>query len=287
MVINRQAAQVPAQPNLDSKIRDLFSARRVSVELIPLERLGEVASESAAARFSYLVAAGGDGTLNSVAPAALARSLPLGVLPLGTRNNFARDLKLPLSLSEAIEVIARGNTRRIDVAEVNGRIFLNNSSIGAYPRAVEKRELYRRKYRLPKTLAMGMALVRVFAESRLLWASIQLDDHCVRAISSFIFVGNNRYELKDPVSHLRSRLDEGTLSLFTGECHGFTDFVRMVWLTLRGAIEQSGFLHAYTSTQATIYLKRSEVGVSTDGEVWRAQTPLKYSIRPKVLEVLV
>ena len=284
VVINPAAAQVQTHSNLEAKLRELFSGRGIDIEVIPIERI-ERDQRGKGGSWDGLVAGGGDGTVNTVARAALKAGLALGVLPLGTRNHFARDLKIPPGLAEAVEVIARGRTQRVDVAEVNGRTFLNNSSIGAYPRAVEKRELYRQKYKLPKMAAMALALLRVFAEARLLWATMELEEGSVRTISPFIFVGNNRYELKNPTSHFRSRIDEGTLSIFTGECRGVADFLRMLWLALRGTLEQSGMLHAHTSTEARILLKRSEVRISTDGEVWRARTPLEYSIHPKALEV--
>ena len=89
-----------------------------------------------------LVAAGGDGTVNTLAGVAVDAGVPLGVLPQGTLNHFAKDLGIPTDLDDALEVVLAGHTRRVDVGEVSGRIFVNNSSLGVYPRIVRLRERY-------------------------------------------------------------------------------------------------------------------------------------------------
>ena len=76
-----------------------------------------------------VVAGGGDGTINAVASALVGSQTRLGVLPLGTLNHFAKDMNIPLDLDAAVANAVRGKTARVDVGEVNGRIFLNNSCL--------------------------------------------------------------------------------------------------------------------------------------------------------------
>ena len=87
-----------------------------------------------------VVAGGGDGTVGSVAGTLAGTDRPLGVLPLGTLNHFAKDLGLPLELAGAARVVCEGREASVDVGEVNGRVFVNNSSLGLYPRIVRRRE---------------------------------------------------------------------------------------------------------------------------------------------------
>ena len=87
-----------------------------------------------------VVAGGGDGTVGSVAGALAGTDRPLGVLPLGTLNHFAKDLRIPLGLEEAARNVCEGREARVDVGEVNGQVFVNNSSLGLYPRIVRRRE---------------------------------------------------------------------------------------------------------------------------------------------------
>ena len=87
-----------------------------------------------------LIVGGGDGTISAAAGALAGTGTALGILPLGTLNHFARDLGIPLDLDEAALTIARGKERRVDVAEMNGRTFINNSAVGLYPLMVIDRE---------------------------------------------------------------------------------------------------------------------------------------------------
>ena len=86
------------------------------------------------------MAGGGDGTVNTVASAVIDTDKTFGVLPLGTLNHFAKDLHIPLDLEAAARTIIAGHTTQVDVGEVNDEIFLNNSSLGLYPRLVQKRK---------------------------------------------------------------------------------------------------------------------------------------------------
>ena len=101
--------------------------------------------EALATQPRMLVAAGGDGTVNAVAAAAIEHDLPLGVLPLGTLNHFARDLDIPPDPEGAVAVLASGEERRVDAARANDGLFLNNASLGLYATIVVQRERLQRR----------------------------------------------------------------------------------------------------------------------------------------------
>src|SRR5580704_6995821 len=105
-----------------------------------------------------LVAGGGDGTVSSVAAAVVQTQALLGILPLGTLNHFAKDLKLPLNLAGAVRTLKTGTVRSVDVAEVNGRAFINNSGLGLYASLVTQREK-RQRLGQPKWIAFFWAAV--------------------------------------------------------------------------------------------------------------------------------
>ena len=96
----------------------------------------------------------------AAASALVGTGTRLGLLPLGTLNHFARDLAIPTDLDEAAKLIASGVERRVDVAEMNGRIFINNSAIGLYPLMVIDRDVQRKRFGRSKRLAMIVASVR-------------------------------------------------------------------------------------------------------------------------------
>ena len=108
-------------------------------------------------RPSAIVAAGGDGTVSAVVAAIVDTDIALGVLPLGTLNHFAKDLGLPLDLEAAVDRLLSGATRRVDVGEVNGRTFVNNSSLGLYPDIVRDRERQQKRLGRRKWPAFALA----------------------------------------------------------------------------------------------------------------------------------
>jgi diacylglycerol kinase family enzyme len=108
-----------------------------------------------------IVVGGGDGTISSVAGVLAGSDVPLGIIPLGTLNHFAKDLKIPLAIEDAVALIAAGNTHAVDVGEANGHVFINNSSIGLYPHLVLERERQRSRAGLPKGLALTLAGFRI------------------------------------------------------------------------------------------------------------------------------
>src|SRR5438477_2668970 len=112
-----------------------------------------------------LVVGGGDGTVAAAAAALVGTETLLGILPLGTLNHFARDLGLPLNMDEAARVIAGRSERRVDVAEMNDQIFINNSAIGLYPLMVVDRDLQRMRLGRSKRLAMIFASLRTDRKS--------------------------------------------------------------------------------------------------------------------------
>ena len=110
-----------------------------------------------------VIVGGGDGTISAAASALVGTKTQLGILPLGTLNHFARDLGIPTEISEAVSLIATGKERRVDVAEMNGRIFINNSAIGLYPLMVRDRDQQRKRLGRSKRLALLIASIRTLA----------------------------------------------------------------------------------------------------------------------------
>src|SRR5205085_3689399 len=100
---------------------------------------------------------GGDGTQSAIASRLAGTQLVHGVLPLGTLNHFAKDLGIPLQLDEAVRTLAEGRVLEVDVGEVNGRVFINNSSLGLYPEIVRERELQQMRLGKSKWRALASA----------------------------------------------------------------------------------------------------------------------------------
>ena len=232
-----------------------------------------------------IVSGGGDGTVAAVAAALVGTDAVLGVLPMGTLNHFAKDLAIPLELEKAVQTLFTGKVARVDVGEVNGRIFLNNSSIGFYPRVVQERERQQRQGR-SKWLAFAQAGALIFKQSRTLHVELDGDDTHQSYDTPFVFVGNNRYTVAGMEIGTRAALDGGKLWICTAPYAGRLRLLALAGEALLGLVRDAD-LATFETDKADIRVNRAHVQVATDGEINLMQTPLHYRIRPAALRVMV
>jgi YegS/Rv2252/BmrU family lipid kinase len=253
--------------------------------MCPGPRLTAKATELAKSGVDAVIAAGGDGTVSAVA-AGLARAgndVVLGVIPLGTLNHFAKDLGVP-AIDTALDVIAAGHIERVDVGEVNGRVFVNNSSIGLYPEMVVQRDEDQRRHGAGKWPAMLRAAFRTLLRFPLLHVAIALAGSVFSAKTPIVFVGNNEYDHGVLALGTRRRLDRGRLSVYTIRA---TRRLHMFWVLLRTFLRPGKHddFEEHTVERADIATTKRTVKVALDGEVVRMKPPLIYKSRPGALRV--
>lgn len=269
----------------------MFRDAGVPARLVPLRRgedLSAVAAQLVRERPSIIVAGGGDGTISAVASALAGTGIALGVLPLGTLNHFAKDLRIPLDTMDAVRTIVSGDTLDVDVGVVNGRIFINNSSLGLYPHIVRGRDTQRRRLGRGKWYALAWATLTAIRRSRLLNVRIALDDGETHCSARFIFIGNNAYTMEGFNVGARERLDAGHLSIYLSSRRSRWHLVTLALRALVGRLHQAEDFVAMSARTLEIETRvRRSLHVATDGEVTRMEMPLQYSIRPRALRVIV
>ena len=233
-----------------------------------------------------VVGGGGDGTIAAVAAALVGTDTALGVLPMGTLNHFAKDLGIPLELEKAVQTLFTGKVARVDVGEVNGRIFLNNSSIGFYPSIVQERKRDQRQGR-SKWVAFAQAVALSVQQSRTLHVELD-EDHCHRQSydTPFVFIGNNRYAVAGLEIGTRAILDGGKLWVCAAPYAGRLTLIALALEALLGFVRDAD-LAAFETEQTDVHMHRDHVQVATDGEVNVMRTPLHYRSRPGALRVVV
>jgi diacylglycerol kinase family enzyme len=230
-----------------------------------------------------VIAAGGDGTVSAVAAGLIGTDVALGVIPLGTLNHFSKDLGIK-DVQSAIDAIARATTKRVDVGEVNGRVFINNSSIGLYAELVTQRDSDRRRTGRSKWLAMIRAAARVLLRFPLLHVAIALAGRVFSTRTPFVMIGNNEYAFGLSDIGSRKRLDGGQLAVYTlNSTSRWKMFVAMVRALLR---RRDPELEARCVERADIVTTKRSLKVAIDGEVTRMAPPLSYRSRPGALVVL-
>jgi diacylglycerol kinase family enzyme len=269
-------------------IARLFEAAGCRCEVTRLEPQVDVAAVLRAwPPETIAVAAGGDGTVNAVANAVARTGNCMGVLALGTLNHFARDLGLPLRLDEAVRVIAEGAPRRVDAGEVNGRVFVNNSSLGAYPAMVMDRERLRRGG-WNKWLSLAWATLRAFLRFRCLQVELTVEGELRQATTPFLFVGNNEYRMAGMQIGTREHLNKGRLFLYLAPGANRLGVLKLTLAALFGRVRQVPEFEEFCLEEFSVHVHvhGRRLRVSLDGEVRRMRGPLYYRIRPGALQVI-
>ncbi len=291
LIINKKAGQRSkgSTTNIEDEIVQKFNNHNINAEVhkIENEKLEELVQDSIAQKIDAIVAVGGDGTLSSVASALVDKEIPLGILPLGTLNHFAKDLNIPLMLEEAIEIITENNIQKIDVGEVNGKIFINNSSIGFYPKIVRKREKEINKFGGNKWIAMGSAMIKLFPIFPFHHVNVKTDKNSNRCKTPFVFVGNNEYAFDFLNLGGREKLNEGKLSLYYPDTSGRISMFKFAFLALINKLNQTENFNCDITDAVTIEVNKKVLLVSIDGEVVKLKPPLEYNIKPGALKVIV
>jgi diacylglycerol kinase family enzyme len=275
--LREQIADFCRDAGIDAQIRELADADRVEV----------AAREALEAHPEALVAAGGDGSVSAVASVLAGTPTPLGVLPLGTLNHFAKDAGIPLELQKAVQVIAARHTRRVDVGRVNERVFLNNASIGVYASFIELRDRLRDQGR-SKWTAWALATADVLRREGEVVIRLHTDRTKLIAPTPFVFVGNNEYLVEGVKLGGRTSLDTGQLYAYFAPPLRTRDLPALFARSLFGVAHRQRALQSVAGPELWVDTPfTASINVACDGELLTLATPLHYRSWPHALAVLV
>ena len=268
------------------------NARR-ELHLLPVEdprRIGDVAREAvrhARAARGVVVAAGGDGTLNAVAQAVLGSGCAFGVLPQGTFNYFGRTHGIPQDTVEALQLLLQSPAMPVQVGLVNDRVFLVNASVGLYPRLLEEREGWKRRFGRSRMVALGAGLATLLRGYRSLRLQLEAQGQARTLRTPTLFIGNNPLQVQQLGFPEAQAVEQGALAAIVLRPVGR---VSMLWLMLRGAFGQLGdadqvlnFACARLKVQLGWPPTARRVKVATDGEVLHLSLPLQFRVAPEPL----
>lgn len=289
MHVIMNATAGPGRGEADAgRIAQAFRAAGADVEVacVPGAGLRAATRAALARRPRMIVAAGGDGTVSAVAAELVGGDVPLGVLPLGTLNHFARELGIPLDLDAAARTLVAGRVERVDVGEVGGRTFLNNSSIGIYPEFVRQREA-REKRGWGRVAAAATAFGSTLRRYPNLRVRLDIDGDGHACRTAFVCIGNNAYAWEGFTAGERPRLDAGQLAVYCGHRLGRLATLGLVARAFLGRLEPANDFYARDARSVRVETKPAHVAVAIDGEVVPMRSPLDYRIRPRALPVVV
>jgi diacylglycerol kinase family enzyme len=288
-VINSEAGSVRNAGLTTESLSEMLRSAGLEpdVRFVPGERAVEAAHQARDAGADVVAAGGGDGTIRAVASALVGGTVPLGVLPLGTLNHFARDLGIPVELPAAVDLLANGSVRLLDVGDVNGEIFVNNSVLGFYPPVVRVRDHVRRVRDRGKWAATAIALLKVTPHIPSLRVRITAEGRSTVCETRFVFIGNNEYELNLFTYSARSRLESGSLYLYLARAKTRLGLVGMALLGLVRDLKRMKGFDRWRVPELTIETDRKALPVYLDGEVVLIETPLRYQVRTRALPVML
>jgi diacylglycerol kinase family enzyme len=250
----------------------------------------EAAGRQAAASDGVLVAVGGDGTLNTAAQAAIAHGVPLGVIPQGTFNYFGRVHGISLDLESAARALVHASPTPVQVALLNGKLFLVNASLGLYPQLLQDREAFKAQFGRHRWVALLSGLVTLFKWRHQLRVEIEVDGQVRPVRTPTLVVGNNRLQLErlGLAPEVVGRVGAGELAALVVRPIGTG---AMLWLMLQGAFGRLGEaqdVESFAVRSLTVSVRgMRRVKVAADGEVGAMSTPIRFEVSPRPLLLMM
>lgn len=288
VLINRGGGAVAADNGVEDKVRAALNGAGIEadIELVSGDECALRCRAIAERREPLLIVGGGDGTVAAAAAELVGTDTRLGILPLGTLNHFARDLGVPPELDRAAELIAKGSERHVDVGEMNGRVFINNSAVGLYPLMVVDRDLQRVRLGRSRRLAMLVASTRTLARFNHQRLTLIVNDQRARVDTPLLFVGNNDYRLDLGAPGRRESLEDGKLFVLVMRKKTRRGLVAASIRALFKRTRPDDMVRIDEVERLRVGSRRRRLTVSLDGEVVRAIPPLDYRINRKALRVI-
>jgi diacylglycerol kinase family enzyme len=290
-VINRHAGSALGldAEELAKEARSVFekAGHEIDVDLVEPDSMEARLDEAVSAAPDLLIAGGGDGTVRSAASRLLGSEIALGVLPLGTVNRLAHDLAMPLEPHAALHALAGGSFRTIDVAEVNGEIFLCNSMLGLPSQISEERQNIRGRPFFERLKGYFRLLKTILAARKKIELSLNGDTAKARRVRVLsLAVSNNLYRAEPSLTFTRQALDGGVLGVYIAKPHSG---LGLLWVLARAALglwSGDDRLDSLAAKRVVITAKKKRLRLCNDGEVETFKTPLHYQIHPKALTVV-
>lgn len=234
-----------------------------------------------------IVAAGGDGTINSVAALCYEHGVTMGVLPLGTYNYFARELKIPLAIDDAVTILINGQEKLVSIGLIQDRVFLVNASIGLYTDIIDTRERYKAKVGRYRFVALVATVVALFKADKRLTVKIKTPEEEINQRVIALFIGNNELQLENIGLSADEKISPDALSIVVVKGMTLWQKCRLLfWAMFRNVRVEERVDH-YSATDFTVQTKKKRIKAVLDGEIMRFTSPLKFQARPRALKVLV
>ncbi|MFW6235913.1 MAG: diacylglycerol/lipid kinase family protein [Desulfovibrionales bacterium] len=292
-VIINAAAGPSSREDTAGMVQDLETIFRehgidATVRTVEPDRLEATMAQTMETDPPALLIGGGDGTVSTAARILAGTGVPLGILPMGTFNYFARYLGIPLDLKAAAQAIAESHVRDIDLVTVNDRTFISHASIGIYPQYVLQKMLMEKKSHMKKIPAIAVGFCKAFFRFPVLTMNVNDDGEKTVYTTPFLLIGNSEGAL-DPfmINDDLEEFQDKRFVLYVSRDSTRTSLLKTVLMTLFKKVDIHKAFVVRKMERCTIEIPKKQILVTIDGEVTRLEPPLDFSIVPKALTMFV
>jgi diacylglycerol kinase family enzyme len=279
-----------AKSEIPNKLQSMAETLGITCDIVSARTGAEVikaARQAAQSRYGLVIAGGGDGTINAVASELVGTGKRLGVLPLGTFNYYAREMGVHTDLEAAFRTCFEGETRSVAVGEVNGRVFLNNASIGLYPVIISVREQTYRRWGRNRVLAYSSILTALLRLRLSMTLTVTVNGERRTLRTPLLFVARNAVQLEEfRVPGVRCVGDDG-FSVYALRPLGRLGVCRLAWHALIGKLDPQYDFDMVCTTGMRVESSRMLRTVAFDGERTKMLAPLEFRVRQDALCILV
>ncbi|HHT0593057.1 TPA: diacylglycerol/lipid kinase family protein [Legionella anisa] len=232
-------------------------------------------------KHKIILVGGGDGTIRTAAHYCAYTSVILGVIPLGTLNHFAKELDLPSDVKEIVVSLKKFHTIKIDLAAVNDIIFINNSSIGFYPKFADKRDQYTKSYN--KWLSYIPGFIKSFKKHPAFTLTVKSKSLDLSLHTSFLMVSNNVYSYQFPATIKRENFQKALLGLYY-----FKEGKIQLFKIIQSIFYNKNLFEKFQSKHRIEihFNNEKEIKISVDGDTIKTKTPLHYRTLSRSLTLL-
>ena len=257
-----------------------------TIEVKPGVDIPALVRERLKAGVELFIAAGGDGTIHSVAQAIVGTHARMAIIPAGTINHLAKDLDIPLDWKPALDLAVSGDVKQIDVGEVNGVYFTNILLLGVYPDMVRERERLRHWY--GKSRAYLRAIYKAIRRFHFVTIMVETPQKSQVIRTPVFAVAVNRYEFDSPgIVAPKASFEEGQLAVYWLPEGGRAAVTKTILKFVGGRLQLGRDLKNLYTTEVTVQSRHPRLRLGMNGELVTMETPLQIRIVPRGLGIVV
>ena len=234
-----------------------------------------------------VIAAGGDGTIRSVAQRAAEQSVKFAAVPTGTFNFFARAHRISEEPEVALNGIFTGEIRAVRLGRLNNHYFLINASFGLYARSIEERERTTKRWGRDRLIVILSTMRTLLRRHKLIGIDLMQGGKTVSLTTASVFIGNNALQLRDLSMDVAKCMGENLLAVVVLKPVGRRDMIRIFWRGLAKTLEDDHRLKTFCADALTIRLPVKKIKVALDGEIFYVESPIRVSAEPEALKMVV